>query len=88
MKHPMICRCRPIPAVRSNKKQTVKRLAQLLLRNGAIETLDLAYNPIGPEGLRRLSGFLWKNTSLETLGLRGCEVEPAGVKSGIYTLAQ
>lgn len=70
------------------QKQIGKRLAQLLLRNGAIETLDLAYNPIGPEGLRRLSGFLWKNTSLETLGLRGCEVEPTGVKSGIYTLAQ
>ncbi|CAM9792086.1 unnamed protein product, partial [Ectocarpus sp. 8 AP-2014] len=67
---------------------SAERLAGLLLRNGAIETLDLAYNPIGPEGLRRLSGFLWKNTSLETLGLRGCELEPAGVKSGIYTLAQ
>ncbi|CAM9474289.1 unnamed protein product, partial [Ectocarpus fasciculatus] len=67
---------------------SAESLAQMLLRNGAIETLDLAYNPIGPEGLRRLSGFLWKNTSLETLGLRGCEVEPTGVKSGIYTLAQ
>lgn len=60
----------------------------MLLRNNAIETLDLSYNPMGPEGLRRLSGFLSKNTRLEALGLRGCDVQPDGVKSGIYSLAQ
>lgn len=60
----------------------------MLLRNGAIETLDLSYNPVGPEGLRRLSGFLFKNTRLENLGLRGCDIQPDGVKSGVYSLAQ
>ncbi|CAM9590049.1 unnamed protein product, partial [Scytosiphon promiscuus] len=63
-------------------------LAGLLSRNGAIEGLDLAFNPVGPEGLRRLSGFLPQNTRLETLGLRGCEAQADGVKSGVYTLAQ
>lgn len=60
----------------------------MLLRNNAIETLDLSYNSMGPEGLRRLSGFLLKNTRLETLRLRGCDVQPDAVKSGIYSLAQ
>ncbi|CAN0200521.1 unnamed protein product [Pylaiella littoralis] len=67
---------------------SAQRLAGLLLRNGAIETLDLAYNPVGAEGLRRLSAFLFRNTRVETLGLRGCEIQPDGVKSGIYSLAQ
>lgn len=69
----------------TNMKQ---KLSGLLLRNGSIETLDLAHNPVGAEGLRRLSTFLVKNTRVETLGLRGCEIQPEGVKSGIYSLAQ
>jgi len=63
-------------------------LAGMLLRNNAVETLDLSYNQLGPEGLRRLSGFFFKNTRLEALGLRGCDIQPDGVKSGIYSLAQ
>lgn len=65
-----------------------QQLADMLLRNGAIETLDLAYNPVGPEGLRRLSSFVFSNVRLKTLGLRGCGVQPDGVKSGIYALAR
>ena len=60
----------------------------MLLRNGSIKTLDLAYNAVGPEGLRRLSVFLSSNTGLESLGLRGCGLQPGGVKSGIYALAR
>lgn len=65
-----------------------QKLAKMLVRNGSLKALDLAYNPVGPEGLRRLSVFLTSNARLETLGLRGCGVQPHGVKSGIYALAR
>ncbi|CAM9887152.1 unnamed protein product, partial [Laminaria digitata] len=64
------------------------KLAKMLVRNGSIKTLDLAYNAVGPEGLRRLSVFLSSNDRLETLGLRGCGVQPHGVKSGIFALTR
>lgn len=65
-----------------------QKLAWMLSRNGAIEILNLAYNPFGPEGLRRLSSFLGINTILATLGLRGCAAQRQGTMVGIYALCR